>query len=422
MAQRRSPPRPTEALSTLSPDHEEPLSTLPGNQHQQFSSPTIIAAPTTTMNASEGGKSSRPKSGDPSYASYWLPDPNDRHESARSQPKRRSMTSRMKIKRPSATPDHGRKALASSPPTVPRGDLDKPFPSSSKPSQVPSSNLPAPAPEVPISSHSGTTSSTKALHENDASTELESGTNALLGHNSTIVSNNEDFDHYSETVDVETQYAKPVVHETIEPHVHHVVTNSITRDIHNHHIVHRVQPISDVVVLPTKHYAPLGPKGALVEISDPGPIPAGVSGAPPKTRERTWKTAYRLPEQAATTVNPSSGSAKATKQEERDWVGDDGVHKKETTWFHPAMANYPGEPAREKATESAVSAVQPASRKTLRQEDSGRSRTDAALHEREAEANASRMASSDQIMTRVEGKEDVEADLGPRIAKLSVRQ
>lgn len=128
-----------------------------------------------------------------------------------------------------------------------------------------------------------------------------------------------------------------VVHETIIPEVHHVTSEAITRDIHNHHFVHRVQPIRDVQVLPTKHYAPLGRNGELVEIPDPGPISNDIVGLRPEKSVRSWRSEHPLPERAITPNNSASRAHEVQKQEEREWIGEDGVRRTETTWFHPAV-------------------------------------------------------------------------------------
>lgn len=45
-----------------------------------------------------------------------------------------------------------------------------------------------------------------------------------------------------------------VTHETIIPVVREVRQEVITREIHNHDVYHRIQPVIDREVLPTKHY------------------------------------------------------------------------------------------------------------------------------------------------------------------------
>ena len=45
-----------------------------------------------------------------------------------------------------------------------------------------------------------------------------------------------------------------VTHEHISPTVHHVTEEQITREIHNYDVYHRVLPVIETVVLPTKHY------------------------------------------------------------------------------------------------------------------------------------------------------------------------
>lgn len=46
------------------------------------------------------------------------------------------------------------------------------------------------------------------------------------------------------------------MHETVNPIVHHETQEVITREIHTHDVFHRVQPVIDVEILPTKHFIP----------------------------------------------------------------------------------------------------------------------------------------------------------------------
>ncbi|OTA52640.1 hypothetical protein K449DRAFT_456421 [Hypoxylon sp. EC38] len=62
-------------------------------------------------------------------------------------------------------------------------------------------------------------------------------------------------------------YAPSVTHQTVRPQVHEIIEEQIHRDIHNHDVYHRIQPVYDVEVLPTRHFVP-DPNGCLVEISE----------------------------------------------------------------------------------------------------------------------------------------------------------
>ncbi|KAI2776112.1 hypothetical protein F4815DRAFT_365363 [Daldinia loculata] len=62
-------------------------------------------------------------------------------------------------------------------------------------------------------------------------------------------------------------YAPAVTHETIRPQVHEILEERIYREIHNHNVYHRIQPIYEVEILPARHFVP-GPGGGLVEVPE----------------------------------------------------------------------------------------------------------------------------------------------------------
>lgn len=127
--------------------------------------------------------------------------------------------------------------------------------------------------------------------------------------------------------DVQTTWNRPVVHETIQPIEHEERQEIITREIHNHHVIHRILPVRDVEVLPAKHYAPIGPNGALVEIPPPeGELPG---------QSHAW-TIVANPISTQHGENPYPWTREVFKKGERETVGEDGVRRTETTWIHPA--------------------------------------------------------------------------------------
>ncbi|KAF2721253.1 hypothetical protein K431DRAFT_285083 [Polychaeton citri CBS 116435] len=65
---------------------------------------------------------------------------------------------------------------------------------------------------------------------------------------------------------VHERIAPAVTHETVHKEVHHVRQEHITRDIHHHHVVHRVLPLVDVETLPTRHFVPT--ETGLKEVSE----------------------------------------------------------------------------------------------------------------------------------------------------------
>ncbi|KAI2602775.1 hypothetical protein GGR54DRAFT_467567 [Hypoxylon sp. NC1633] len=77
------------------------------------------------------------------------------------------------------------------------------------------------------------------------------------------------------TVDTEetTTYAPAVIHEVVRPEVHEIVEEQIYREIHEHDVYHRIQPVFAVETLPARHFVP-GPNGGLVEVAaDQLPFP-----------------------------------------------------------------------------------------------------------------------------------------------------
>ncbi|KAK4169079.1 hypothetical protein QBC43DRAFT_284337 [Cladorrhinum sp. PSN259] len=70
-----------------------------------------------------------------------------------------------------------------------------------------------------------------------------------------------------DTTDKTTATAPAVTHEVVKPKVHEVLHEQIERDIHEHHVVQKIQPVIDVEVLPARHYVP-GPDGRLAEVAE----------------------------------------------------------------------------------------------------------------------------------------------------------
>ncbi|KAI1458273.1 hypothetical protein F4805DRAFT_456908 [Annulohypoxylon moriforme] len=73
----------------------------------------------------------------------------------------------------------------------------------------------------------------------------------------------------SNTADVDetTSYSRAVTHETIRPYVHEIKSDQIHREIHNHDVYHRVQPVYDIEVLPARHFI-LSSNGILAEATE----------------------------------------------------------------------------------------------------------------------------------------------------------
>lgn len=75
---------------------------------------------------------------------------------------------------------------------------------------------------------------------------------------------------------VEEVWHPAVVHETIKPHVHHITHKVVHREIHDHDVMHRIQPVVDVEMLPARHFVQDGEQLREVEARD---IPGRVDNA-----------------------------------------------------------------------------------------------------------------------------------------------
>lgn len=143
---------------------------------------------------------------------------------------------------------------------------------------------------------------------------------------------------------VDEQWAPAVVRETVNKEVHHIREEVLTREIHHHHVYHRILPIIDVEVLPTRHFVPDG-KGGLIEISE-DEIP-GRTGP------------YRQNWVIAETVSTGNIVRAPRRFTAREFIGDEGSYKEyvsaagvpttETTWVHPptieTFSEYSGQTA-----------------------------------------------------------------------------
>jgi hypothetical protein len=58
-----------------------------------------------------------------------------------------------------------------------------------------------------------------------------------------------------------------VVHEVVKPHEHEIIEERVYREIHNHDVYHRVQPVLQTEILPARHYVH-DANGSLVEITE----------------------------------------------------------------------------------------------------------------------------------------------------------
>ncbi|RDW69821.1 hypothetical protein BP6252_08841 [Coleophoma cylindrospora] len=139
------------------------------------------------------------------------------------------------------------------------------------------------------------------------------------------------------TVDtnVRTKQA-PVTHEHVTPRVHHVREEAITREIHTHDVFHRVLPVIETEILPTKHYIQTS-DGKLIEI--PADQIPGRTSTPsfqivPTKRHSTYGDSS-LPGGSVVHIghqlSAQSGPVLSSK---RLSMTRDGVPKTESVWRH----------------------------------------------------------------------------------------
>ncbi|SMY27509.1 unnamed protein product [Zymoseptoria tritici ST99CH_1A5] len=162
----------------------------------------------------------------------------------------------------------------------------------------------------------------------------------------------------SNTVDTttHTSYAPAVVHEVVQPKVHEIVTQEITREIHNHDIYHRVLPVLEFEVLPARHYVQVPGADGKLGLRELGveEIPGGRAVA--EGLNRAIADAVRAFDPRAVVSHPTASSPdksratpsapiipavftarrfEGTDGDMRQWTDEMGVKRSEQTWVHP---------------------------------------------------------------------------------------
>lgn len=94
----------------------------------------------------------------------------------------------------------------------------------------------------------------------------------------------------NDTTDSDTviSHAPAVVHETIKPHVHEIIEEQVYREVHTYDEYHRIQPVYDIEVLPTRHYVP-NADGGLTEVSETD-VPFPSVGQPRNSSDTAYKS------------------------------------------------------------------------------------------------------------------------------------
>lgn len=136
----------------------------------------------------------------------------------------------------------------------------------------------------------------------------------------------------SEDVEEHVSHAPAVTHETRIVNTHEIVEEQITRDIHNHHIFHRVLPIDDVEVLPPRHFVPSNSSKGCTEIQPPK-ASRGLQG---RVRDAfsSHMTEKRAQDRASKTKDVFDQG-----DQHQEWVASNGVACSESMWVHsPQLA------------------------------------------------------------------------------------
>lgn len=146
-----------------------------------------------------------------------------------------------------------------------------------------------------------------------------------------VTANDLDLSNTKDTL-VRTKWAPAVTHETIKQDVHQVEEKTITRELHQHHVYHRILPIHDVEVLPAKHYVET--KAGLQEISE-DQLPNRAS----KNTQRLVAENFNntLPEDSSTAGRRqfTARHFPNTEGDYKEYASPTGSARTERCWVHP---------------------------------------------------------------------------------------
>ncbi|KAI0120705.1 hypothetical protein BJ170DRAFT_646460 [Xylariales sp. AK1849] len=127
-------------------------------------------------------------------------------------------------------------------------------------------------------------------------------------------------------IDQTTSYAPTVTHETVYPQQHEITEEHIYREIHNHDVYHRIQPVYDIQVLPTRHFM-LDSDGGFIEVSqDDLPTCTGAN-------ER-WYIGERPLDASPSEQRDPPELAFAKNAGEQKYLTSDGLERTDTTIVH----------------------------------------------------------------------------------------
>jgi hypothetical protein len=139
---------------------------------------------------------------------------------------------------------------------------------------------------------------------------------------------------------VHTCMAPTVTHETINPSVHNIREEQITREIHNHDVFHRILPIHETEILPPRHFIH-DSDNQVIEIpasSIPGrtDLPQNWSVTDPSTSPSP-NTSHSAPPKPGKWRPFTARTWHGTEGDAKDYINEDGIHKTEMTWVHPPV-------------------------------------------------------------------------------------
>jgi hypothetical protein len=136
----------------------------------------------------------------------------------------------------------------------------------------------------------------------------------------------------TETASIHQRWAPAVTHETVTTEVSEICEEQITREIHNHHVFHRVLPIIDIEVLPARHFVPV--EGGYAEISaDEVPGRAGENAQ--------WliaETVSKMLPESRGPIIPERFTARkfeGTDGDYKEYITPEGFKRTEQWWVHP---------------------------------------------------------------------------------------
>lgn len=129
-------------------------------------------------------------------------------------------------------------------------------------------------------------------------------------------------------------WATPVTHENITRTEQEVREERIEREIHNHHVFHRILPVVDIEVRPARHFV-LAQGGGYIEIS--------ADEVPAQSAENAkWMIAETVsklkPPESSDPILPTHFTARkfeGSEGDDREYITSEGWKRTETWWVHP---------------------------------------------------------------------------------------